>query len=98
MSHLLVLASLFCAQQALLDGTGPNASERQTALERALPLSRLRTLNPTRGAEIDALVARSGREEGALRYLPLRGPAGDGAVLIDSKDAAVIEVTGLVPW
>lgn len=74
------------------------ASERQTALERALPLSRLRTLNPKRGAEIDALVARSGREEGALRYLPLRGPAGDGAVLIDAKDAAVIEVTGLVPW
>jgi DNA-binding NtrC family response regulator len=39
-----------------------------------------------------------GRVEDALRYLPLRGPAGDGAVLIDAKDAAVVTVAALVPW
>jgi hypothetical protein len=74
------------------------ASERDTALERSLPLSRLRALNPGRGAEIDALVARSGRAEGSLRYLPLRGPASDGTVVIDAKDASVVEVAGFVPW
>jgi hypothetical protein len=74
------------------------AAERAVALERALPISRLRALNPARGAEIDALVARSGRADDALRYLPLRGPAGDGAVLIDAKDAAVVTVAALVPW
>ena len=74
------------------------SSERAVALERALPISRLRTLNPGRGAQIDALVAASGRADDALRYLPLRGPAGDGAVLIDAKDAAVVVVAALVPW
>jgi hypothetical protein len=74
------------------------AAERAVALERALPISRLRTLNPDRGAQIDALVAASGRSDEALRYLPLRGPAGDGAVLIDAKDAAVVSVAALVPW
>jgi hypothetical protein len=74
------------------------AAERAAALERALPISRLRTLNPGRGAQIDALVAASGRADDALRYLPLRGPAGDGAVLIDAKDAAVVTVAALVPW
>ncbi|MEI7445268.1 MAG: TfpX/TfpZ family type IV pilin accessory protein [Burkholderiales bacterium] len=74
------------------------ASERDTALERALPIARLRTLNPGRAAEIDALVAASGRAEGDLRYLPLRGPANDGAVLIDAKDASVVTLAALVPW
>jgi hypothetical protein len=74
------------------------AADRATALERALPISRLRSLNPGRDPKIDALVAASGRSEEALRYLPLRGPAGDGAVLIDAKDATVVSVAALVPW
>jgi hypothetical protein len=74
------------------------ADERAAALERALPISRLRSLNPGRDPQIDALVAGSGRSEDGLRYLPLRGPAGDGAVLIDAKDAAVVSVAVLVPW
>lgn len=74
------------------------AADRATALERALPISRLRSLNPGRDAKIDALVAASGRADEALRYLPLRGPAGDGAVLIDAKDATVVSVAALVPW
>ena len=74
------------------------SAEQAVALERALPISRLRTLNPDRGPQIDALVAASGRADDALRYLPLRGPAGDGAVLIDAKDAAVVTVAALVPW
>ncbi|MCX7227966.1 MAG: hypothetical protein NTW15_02955 [Burkholderiales bacterium] len=74
------------------------ASEAASALERALPISRLRALNPTQHARIDALVARSGLPEASLRYLPLRGPAGDGTVLIDATDARVVGVALLVPW
>lgn len=73
-------------------------SAARTGLERALPMARLRTLNPGRGAEIDALIADSGRAESALRYLPLRGPAADGAVLIDANDASVVAMAALVPW
>jgi hypothetical protein len=69
-----------------------------SALERALPIERLRTLNREHGARIDALVARTGRDESTLRYLPLRGPAKDGAVIVGHPDGRVLEVVALLPW
>jgi hypothetical protein len=68
------------------------------ALERALPIARLRSLNPQHGAEIDAMVARTGRAESALRYLPLRGPASDGAVVVGQADGRVLDVVPMLPW
>jgi hypothetical protein len=73
-------------------------SQTAEALERALPISRLRSLNPLAGAEIDALVARTGQAESALRYLPLRGPASDGAVVVGHPDGRILEVSSLQPW
>jgi hypothetical protein len=67
-------------------------------LERALPISRLRSLNPQSGRHIDAAVAATGRPEDALSYLPLRGPASDGAVLIGRSDARVLRVAAFAPW
>jgi hypothetical protein len=77
---------------------GDFAAAAGAALERALPIARLRSLNPQRGAEIDALVARAGRPETALRYLPLRGPAADGAVLVAFPEGQLLEVAPLLPW
>jgi hypothetical protein len=74
------------------------AGAAAAALERALPIARLRTLNPGQGAEVDALVARTGRAESALRYLPLRGPAKDGAVIVGHPDGRILEVVPLLPW
>jgi hypothetical protein len=73
-------------------------SQTAEALERALPISRLRSLNPLAGAEIDALVARTGQAESALRYLPLRGPASDGTVVVAHPDGRILEVSSLQPW
>jgi hypothetical protein len=69
-----------------------------TALERSLPIARLRDLNPLRKAEVDRVVAGTGRTEDALRFLPLRGPSTDGAVLIGHPDGRVLAVTTLTPW
>jgi len=74
------------------------AGAARGALERALPIERLRTLNPRQAAEVDAAVAATGRPESELRYLPLRGPARDGAVLVGREDGRVLRVTSLVPW
>jgi len=68
------------------------------ALTRSLPVSRLRTLNPTRGNDIDAAVSASGVSESALRYFPMRGPAADGAVLVSQSDGRVLKVLPLKPW
>lgn len=74
------------------------SAEAKIALTRALPIDRLHALNPKRAAEIDAAVARSGHPASELRYLPMRGPARDAAVLIDGRDGRVIEVLLLQPW
>jgi len=74
------------------------ASESGAVLERALPIDRLRSLNPQRGAEIDAAIAATGRDAATLRYLPIRGPARDGAVLVDAANGRIERVVAVSPW
>ena len=66
--------------------------------QRALPLSRLKALNPGREQAIAALVSRLGGSEQAIGYLPLRGSARDGAVLVTVADGRVRAVTDWAPW
>jgi len=73
-------------------------SQVSEALTRSLPLSKLRTLNPSSGSEIDTAVAATGLSESALHYLPMRGPASDGAVLVSQADGRVLKVLALKPW
>jgi len=73
-------------------------SQVSEALTRSLPLSKLRTLNPSSGSEIDTAVAATGLSESALHYLPMRGPAADGAVLVSRADGRVLKVLPLKPW
>ncbi|MFN9772539.1 MAG: TfpX/TfpZ family type IV pilin accessory protein [Burkholderiales bacterium] len=73
-------------------------TDAASALERALPLGRLRALNPGAGAAIDAAVAATGLPEASLRYLPVRGPARDGAALLDAASGRVVKLVALVPW
>jgi hypothetical protein len=74
------------------------ATEASAALTRALPIERLRALNAQHGAVIDAAVVGSGLSASGLRYLPMRGPARDAAVLVDARDGRVLEVLLLQPW
>lgn len=73
-------------------------SQARQALERALPLSKLRELNPAMQAQIDAAIGRSGLREADLAYLPLRGPVRDAAVLVSRIDTRVVQVMALRPW
>lgn len=68
------------------------------ALEYLLPIERLHTLNRHRGAELLEEVARTGRPAAALGYLPIRGPARDGAVIVDRENARPLLVTTFTPW
>jgi len=74
------------------------AADAPAALARALPIDRLRALNPQRPEAVAAAVAATGLPEASLRYLPVRGPARDGAALIDASDGRVIRIVTLVPW
>lgn len=68
-------------------------------LARAAPIARLRELNPGRQADIDRLVAKLGRPEAALRFLPMRaGKHADLTVVVDAGSAAVLSIAAFRPW
>lgn len=71
---------------------------RAEALAKAKPIGELRALNPTRGAQIDALVARlAGRDDG-LRFLPVRAGKRDLVALLDSRDGRALKFVAMRPW
>ncbi len=68
-------------------------------LARAAPLARLRELNPGRQADVDRLVAKLGRPEAALRFLPMRaGKHADVTVVVDAGSAEVLSIAAFRPW
>ncbi len=69
-----------------------------TAAARARPLGELRALNPDLTSLLDDAVSRSGRPEASLGFLAVKGPAGDGSMLVDISSGEVVEMVGLRPW
>jgi hypothetical protein len=76
----------------------PYDDVRALARGKSEPLSTLRERNPARAAEVDALVARSGGREDALRFLPMRAGKADLSVVIDAKTGEVVRISSLKPW
>lgn len=74
------------------------ADDRAVALKAALPIARLRELNPQAQALIDKRVRQTGLSEARLRYLPMRGPARDGAVFLDWASGRVVGMVLVQPW
>ena len=73
-------------------------SQRERIVAKAVPLDALRALNPERLDGLAAGIAKSGRPESRLRFLPVKGPKGDAAMLVDVADAEVIGIVDLMPW
>jgi hypothetical protein len=65
----------------------PFELSRDRVLQKARPMSHLRSKYPQRTAELDALVKQAGAAESDLRVLPLVGRSGDWAAVIDAKTA-----------
>ena len=74
------------------------ASQRAAALARSLPVDLLREFNRQRAGEVDTHLLASGRPEFQLRFLPVKGPRGDGSMLIDASSGAVVALVDLAPW
>jgi hypothetical protein len=76
----------------------PYDSVRAQVREKAAPIERLRTLNPNAGAEIDGMLARTGRPEAEVGFLPFRAGKRDLTVLVDRRTGDVIHYSALRPW
>jgi hypothetical protein len=76
----------------------PYDAVRDQVKAAAMPISKLRTLNPGKGAQVDRAIESAGRAEADLRYLPLRAGKQDVAVLLDAKTGDVLGYAALDPW
>ena len=76
----------------------PYDSVRAEVGQKALPLARLRKLNAGAVDDIDQMLARSGRREEEVGYLPFRAGKKDLTVLVDRRNGDVIRYSALRPW
>ncbi len=72
----------------------PYAESKDRVLKRARGIDVLRKQYPQQGAEIDAAVARTGRAESALRFMPLQARSLGWSALLDAQSG---EPVGYVP-
>jgi hypothetical protein len=73
----------------------PYEQEVPTALKKAQPLDRLIKLD---GDAVRAFLESARRAPNSVRYLPLRAPAKDAAVLIDAASGKPLEILLIEPW
>lgn len=76
----------------------PYDSIRTDVRRIAKPVARLRELNPEEGAKIDSLIARTGKAESSIGFVPLRAGKVDLAVLVDTSNGDVLRYASLRPW
>ena len=73
----------------------PYEQEIPNALARAQPLTLLLKRDPER---VQRGLQSAGRSQEAVKFLPLRGKDADGAVLLDAKTGAPLEIVLVDPW
>lgn len=76
----------------------PYDEVRSEVRAKALPIARLRRLNPSASGEIDRILARAGLTDQQAAFLPLRAGKADLAALVDSRNGDVVYYAALRPW
>jgi hypothetical protein len=73
----------------------PYEQEIPNALARAQPLALLLRRDAER---LQRGLKSAGRSQEAVKFLPLRGKDADGAVLLDARTGAPLEIVLIDPW
>jgi hypothetical protein len=76
----------------------PYAEMRGEARAKAKPIKELRSLNRGREEPIDRAMARLGRAEESVAFLPLRAGKQDLAVLVDAASGDYLGTVDAKPW
>lgn len=74
------------------------ATQAPRAAAKGLPLSVLLALNPNGHRILQSAIDRSGLPEDRLKFLPVKGPRADAAMLVDASSGSVKGMVGLMPW
>jgi hypothetical protein len=67
------------------------------AKAKVAPLAKLRTLNPGREAEVNAVVTKA-RPEDTLGFLPVRAGKRDMSAVVDNRTGELVALLPLAPW
>jgi hypothetical protein len=67
-------------------------------LKESKSINTLRRINKGREREVDAWLTVNGLTEDSVKFLPLRAPAKDMAVIIDARSARVLAIAPFYPW
>lgn len=62
------------------------------------PIDLLRERNPAERARVDEAVAKCGKPESALGFVPMRAGKADLTVIVDRATGEVLRVSGVRPW
>jgi hypothetical protein len=73
----------------------PYSSLKPQVLAHLQPLEKLKAFNRDRTGEVDALIARYSSEGRAVGFVPVRGKAGNLAVIISRESGKVLEIKNL---
>jgi hypothetical protein len=76
----------------------PYSAEREKAVAKARPFADLRKFNPQAGEALQGELARLGRKETDVAFLPLRAGKKDLTVLVDPKSGEVLKMVDYAPW
>jgi hypothetical protein len=76
----------------------PYDEVRAEARAAALPLETLRKRNAARPGAVSAVLARLGRRDEEVRFLPMHAGAAHLAVFIDANSGDILKITALNPW
>lgn len=76
----------------------PYAEIRGEVAAKARPMAELRRHNAGSEADVDRLVAGTGRKEAEIAYLPVRAGKKDLAMVVDAKTGETLKLTHLKPW
>lgn len=73
-------------------------TQRDQILERAIGVDLLYDLNQGREADVDKALASTGKARSELKFLPIKGPHGDAAMLIEAGTGELLGAHALTPW
>jgi hypothetical protein len=76
----------------------PYAEFREAAARKARPLAELLARQPDEAGTVRAFVARSGRAEADVGFLPMKARNRDMSVVVDARSGEVIGILPVYPW
>jgi hypothetical protein len=73
-------------------------SVKKDVATHAQPIDLLRKRNPGDGERIDEAVAKSGKPEASIGFVPIRAGKSDLSAIVDRATGAVLRVSSVRPW